>query len=89
MTVLLEFTSLLYYNENKISVAGATWRRQEQELSLIHIFIVNVVLNEDKKIIASFAGDTEDAHLQGCNFVTDLAHVSKVPCDSAISTNGG
>ena len=52
-------------------------------------FIVNVVLNEDKKIIASFAGDTEDAHLQGCNFVSDLAHVSKVPCDIAISTNGG
>lgn len=52
-------------------------------------FIVNVVLNEDKKIIASFAGDTEDAHLQGCNFVSDLAHVNKVPCDIAISTNGG
>ena len=52
-------------------------------------FILNVVLNEDKEIIASFAGDMEQAHEQGCAFVADLAHVDKKVCDIAVSTNGG
>ena len=52
-------------------------------------FILNVVLNEDKEIIASFAGDMEQAHEQGCAFVADLAHVDKEVCDIAVSTNGG
>lgn len=52
-------------------------------------FIINVVLNGDKKIIASVAGDMEKAHEQGCEFVKNLAHVKKVECDIAISTNGG
>jgi len=52
-------------------------------------FIVNVVLNGDHKIIGSFAGNFEKAHLEGCNFVKSLARVDKVNCDIAISTNGG
>lgn len=52
-------------------------------------FIVNVVLDEKKQIIGSFAGDVEKAHLSGCEFVNSLARVQKVPCDIAITTNGG
>ncbi len=52
-------------------------------------FIVNVVLDGDKKIIGSFAGDMEAAHKVGCDFVEDLATVKKIPCDIAITTNGG
>ncbi|KAF0335270.1 nickel-dependent lactate racemase [Pediococcus acidilactici] len=52
-------------------------------------FIVNVVLDGDKKIIGSFAGDVEEAHKVGCNFVKKLASVKKIPSDIAISTNGG
>ena len=52
-------------------------------------FIVNVVLNGKHEIIGSFAGDMEEAHEEGCNFVRSLARVDKVPCDIAISTNGG
>ncbi|BCA87032.1 lactate racemization operon protein LarA [Enterococcus saigonensis] len=52
-------------------------------------FIVNVVLDGEKHIIGSFAGDMEDAHKVGCEFVRDLASVEKIPCDIAISTNGG
>lgn len=52
-------------------------------------FIINVVLNEEKKIIASFAGDCDKAHLQGCKFLQDLARVPKQVSDIAISTNGG
>lgn len=36
-------------------------------------FILNVVLDEDKKIIGSFAGDMEAAHKVGCDFVQELS----------------
>jgi len=52
-------------------------------------FIVNVVLDGDKKIIGSFAGDMVEAHKVGCNFVKEIAGVKKIPCDIAVSTNGG
>ncbi|EGO6083680.1 nickel-dependent lactate racemase [Enterococcus faecalis] len=52
-------------------------------------FIVNVVLDGDKKIIGSFAGDMVKAHKVGCNFVKEIARVKKIPCDIAVSTNGG
>ncbi|EQB4795857.1 nickel-dependent lactate racemase [Enterococcus faecalis] len=52
-------------------------------------FIVNVVLDGDKKIIGSFAGDMVEAHKVGCNFVKEIARVKKIPCDIVVSTNGG
>ncbi|EOJ56910.1 hypothetical protein WMK_01675 [Enterococcus faecalis ATCC 35038] len=52
-------------------------------------FIVNVVLDGDKKIIGSFAGDMVEAHKVGYNFVKEIARVKKIPCDIAVSTNGG
>jgi len=36
-------------------------------------FILNVVINGDKKIINAFAGHWEEAHLNGCEFVSKLA----------------
>jgi len=52
-------------------------------------FIINVVLNGKREIIASFAGDLEEAHARGCEFLTSLAGVNKVDCDIAVATNGG
>ncbi|AZV55466.1 nickel-dependent lactate racemase [Clostridium sp. AWRP] len=52
-------------------------------------FIINVALDEDKKIINAFAGDTNDAHVKGCEFVYNLSKVSKLVGDVSISTNGG
>ena len=52
-------------------------------------FILNVVLNEEKEIIGSFAGELERAHEKGCRFVADLAHVPQVQADITVSTNGG
>lgn len=52
-------------------------------------FILNVVLNEDKKVIAAFAGDSVKAHLKGCDFIKDLAEVPKVEADIVITSNGG
>jgi nickel-dependent lactate racemase len=52
-------------------------------------FIVNVILNGERDIIACFAGDLEKAHLQGCEFLSSLAGAKKVPCDITVVTNGG
>jgi lactate racemase len=52
-------------------------------------FIINVILNGEREIIASFSGGLEQAHAEGCKFLTSLASVSKVPCDVTVVTNGG
>lgn len=52
-------------------------------------FIVNVVIDSDKKVINAFAGHYNDAHLAGTEFVRDLAGVKALPADIAITTNGG
>ena len=51
-------------------------------------FIINVVLNGDKEVIASFAGDLEHGHTS-TEFLSSLARVNKVDCDITIVTNGG
>lgn len=52
-------------------------------------FILNVVIDSDKKVINAFAGDSELAHTEGCKFVMELASVKAVNADIVISTNGG
>lgn len=52
-------------------------------------YIVNVVLDSDKKVIYAVAGDTEKAHRKGTDFLFSLCGVSATPSDISISTNGG
>ena len=52
-------------------------------------FILNVVINEDKKVINAFAGHREKAHLKGTEFVSELAGVKSKPANIVITTNGG
>ncbi len=52
-------------------------------------FVLNVVLDMDKKIINAFAGHREDAHLLGSQFVSRLAGVNKIEAPIVITTNGG
>lgn len=52
-------------------------------------FIVNVVLNSEKKVIYAVAGDTEKAHKKGTDFLFSLCGADAVEADIAISTNGG
>ena len=52
-------------------------------------FILNVVLNGEKKIIKAFAGDLEEAHAYGCNLVKEIAQVEPIHSDIVITTNGG
>ncbi len=52
-------------------------------------FIVNVVIDADKKIIKAFAGDLEKAHAEGTAFAGELANVEAKPAAIAITSNGG
>ena len=52
-------------------------------------FIMNVALNAEKKVIAAFAGDLEQAHEKGVAFVRSLAQCPSVEGDIVITSNGG
>lgn len=52
-------------------------------------FILNVAQNSEKKIIAAFAGDLEQAHEKGVAFVRGLAQCSPVTGDIVVTSNGG
>ncbi len=52
-------------------------------------FILNVVINAEKEVIAAFAGDSQEAHVTGCDYVRTLAEIKRNPSDIVVSTNGG
>lgn len=52
-------------------------------------YIVNVVIDEDKKTVAAFAGDCISAHRRGCDFLLDYCKVKASPADIVITSNGG
>lgn len=61
------------------------WAAKQAKLA----FIVNVVIDQDKNPIFAVAGDVEQAHAEGCKFLSGLCQVKAKPCDIVISTNGG
>ena len=52
-------------------------------------FIVNVVLNAEKKVLFATAGAPQAAHKAGTDFLSSLCGVKAVPADVVITTNGG
>ncbi len=52
-------------------------------------FILNVALNGEKKVVAAFAGDLEQAHATGVKFVRELAQCPSITGDIVITSNGG
>ena len=53
-------------------------------------YIVNVIIDADKKVVHAVAGDAIEAHAAGCKFLQDYCQVvPKKAADIAISTNGG
>ena len=52
-------------------------------------FIVNVVIDEDKKTVAAFAGDFRAAHEAGVAFLRQYCEVDAIPGDIVITSNGG
>ena len=52
-------------------------------------FICNVVIDEDKKTVAAFAGNFKTAHQKGADFLAGYCVAKPVPADIVITTNGG
>ena len=52
-------------------------------------FIVNVVLNSEKEVIYAVAGEVEEAHKKGTEFLSSQCGAKAVWSDIVISTNGG
>ena len=89
------------YNHNAEFIAHPRARTGLLEGNPIHIdalhaaricglgFICNVVINSEKEAIYAVAGDVNEAHIAGTEFLADRCQVRAVPADIAISTNGG
>lgn len=53
-------------------------------------YIVNVVIDSDKKVVHAVAGSAAEAHAAGCRFLRQYCQVTpEKQADIAISTNGG
>ena len=52
-------------------------------------FILNVVLNEQKRVVAAFAGHYNQAHLAGCEFMRPYVEKNTIEADIVITSNGG
>lgn len=52
-------------------------------------FILNVAMNEQKRVIAAFAGDMEEAHETGTRFIQRLSRIEAVTGDIVVTGNAG
>jgi nickel-dependent lactate racemase len=62
----------------------------EETSGVSSLFLLNVTLNKDKQITGVFAGNLDEAHTRGCNFVRQTA-MQPVPgaFDVVVTTNSG
>ena len=89
------------YNHNARFIADPHARQGELADNPIHrdmlyaaqqaklAFILNVILDGDKRVVAAVAGDSELAHREGCRLSTEMTRVTPVVSDIAITSNGG
>ena len=52
-------------------------------------FICNVVINAKHQVVGAFAGNCEQAHIAGTEFLKELCETPAVPADIVITTNNG
>ena len=52
-------------------------------------FILNVLLDEDKRIVGAVAGDPQSAHMAGCEICRKAAAIPRVEGDIIFTSNGG
>ncbi len=71
--------------ENNPIHTDMIWAAEKAKLS----YIVNVVLNGDKKVIYATAGDLREAHKRGTDFLSSLCGAKAYESDVVITTNGG
>ena len=62
----------------------------ERAAELVRLaFVVNVIIDEDKRTVAAFAGDFREAHRKGVDFLLRFCGVKAVPGDVVVTSNGG
>ncbi|MBR6060403.1 MAG: nickel-dependent lactate racemase [Victivallales bacterium] len=61
------------------------WAAEKAELK----FIVNVVINAQKRVMKAFAGDLLAAHAAGCEYLNGLCRINVPKADIVITSNGG
>ena len=91
----------VYWNHNAEFIASPLARTGILEGNPIHrdmiyaaraaklAFICNVVINAKHEVVGAFAGDCEQAHVAGTEFLKELCRCEKVPADIVISSNNG
>jgi len=91
----------VYWNHNAEFIASAHARTGILEGNPIHAdmlyaartaklaFICNVVINAKHEVVGAFAGDCEQAHLAGAEFLKGLCQCEKAPADIVITSNNG
>ena len=52
-------------------------------------FILNVIIDGEKRIVKAFAGDSVKAHETGCAFLKEIARIRVPESDIVITSNGG
>lgn len=52
-------------------------------------FILNVAIDENRRLIGVFAGDLEVAHRKGCDFVAERVSVPVEPAEIVVTTSAG
>ena len=91
----------VYWNHNAEFIASPLARTGILEDNPLHrdmvyaaraaklAFICNVVINAKQEILGAFAGDCEQAHLAGAEFLKGLCQCSRAEADVVITTNNG
>ena len=91
----------VYWNHNAEFIASPYARTGILEGNPIHrdmiyaartaklAFICNVVINAKHEVVGAFAGDCEQAHVAGTEFLKELCLCPKAPADIVITSNNG
>ena len=89
------------YNHNSVFIRSENARQGRLDGNPIHrdmlfaaqqaglAFVLNVIINDEKKVIAAFAGDQEQAHRTGCKRCEEMSRQTPVTADIAVTSNGG
>lgn len=91
----------VYWNHNAAFIASPFARTGILEGNPLHrdmvyaaraaklAFICNVVINAKHEVVGAFAGDCEQAHLAGVEFLKNLCQCPRTEADIVITTNNG
>lgn len=91
----------VYWNHNADFIADTHARTGILEENPIHrdmvyaaraaklAFICNVVINGNHRVVGAFAGDCEQAHLAGTEFLKELCQCSRISAEIVITSNNG